>query len=54
MRLFAITWQTHEGGGGNPPRIAREELPLHEFALKVRWLRDNHIPYTCEIPTKEA
>jgi hypothetical protein len=51
-QLFAIlTWQTHEGGGGNPPRIAREKfawnlIGYHELAIKRNWLRENGIAFT--------
>ena len=51
MAYLVITWQTHEGGGGNPPRIARDKFSwhlggYHEAAKKRSWLRDNGIAYT--------
>ena len=39
MAYLVIPWQTHEGGGGTPPRIARDKFSwnlggYHEAAKK--------------------
>lgn len=51
MAYLVITWQTHEGGGGNPPRIARDKFSWslegwHDSARKRDGLRENGIEYT--------
>jgi hypothetical protein len=57
MAYLVITWQTHEGGGGNPPRIARDKFRWNgewrASARKRQWLRDNGIAYTVTYAEEE-
>jgi hypothetical protein len=52
--LYHITWTTHKGGGGNPPRQVTETFTrVHEKVQKAGWLAKNNIPYITHF-TQEA